>query len=192
MTEFTASNGGTIRVEVGGRVTVTDHTRDRLSAIAETISRTAYLNKAQASALREFFQHERDEELGRWRWSENPDYVVYPAAVKSRVRVLRETGMGDLEWVDRGDERSYEFCHAARAYFEAHPERKPWRDAQQNELWELQISGCHDPEIYRFAQDTTCADSRVYRPVNNPKRVFFHPDSSLIAAGRRIWPEDAS
>lgn len=39
--------------------------------------------------------------------------------------------MGDLEWVDRGDERSYEFCHAARAYFEAHPERKPraWTDA---------------------------------------------------------------
>lgn len=128
-------------------------------------------------ALRELFRAEEDERLGRWRWPENPDYVVYPATVKTRVRVLRETGMGELEWVDEGDTRSYEFCHAARAYFDAHPEPKPWLDAKPGEMWRLTFKG--NPEDSYVAGDHSflAADHGIQ-----------FTDERIISA-RRIWPE---
>ncbi|QIK61774.1 hypothetical protein G7068_00035 [Leucobacter viscericola] len=46
-----------------------------------------------AKALREFFQHERDTELGRWRWPEYPEYVVrkLPDSNPETVIVINES-----------------------------------------------------------------------------------------------------
>lgn len=195
MTEFTASNGGTIRVEAGGRVTITDHTRERLSAIAETISRTAYLNKAQASALREFFQHERDEELGRWRWPENPQYVVYPRG-DSGVHVLDEgSGIGSARFIHRNgdpDNPTAEY-QAAYAYFEAHPERKPWHAPDAGDHWALHIAHgmalSGDEHLYKY---TRWGSQGRWGFVPTDGGSVLDPTDPTITAGRRIWPEDAS
>lgn len=140
-------------------------------------------------ALSEMYQHERDEELDRWRWPENPDYVVYRdrdgAAVvvdesyprKSSDRVYRkwlEDPVGSLGWGEM----------AARAYFDAHPEPKPWHDAADHEFWEITHTG--QTEVFRVEFDyfVSVMSGRdgglgVSMPVTHPS----------ITAGRRIWPE---
>lgn len=185
MEKFTASNGlilvplrdGSVRWEAGFSPTVV------------------------TAALREFFLHERDQELGRWRWPENPDYVVYPDQARKYIEqpaviVVNERDGAvaycgkDGAYSASGIGASDDWCEpAARAYFAAHPESKPWHEAKHNEIWVLQIKDCHAPEPYRFAQDTTCADSCVFRPVSNPKRVFFDSRSPMIVDAHRIYPE---
>lgn len=147
-------------------------------------------------AMREFFLHERDQELGRWRF--NAYLTVYeaenhqPGNRARAVNVLDER-TGRLHMRHEGQaawrETNPELSEAAAAYFAAHPEPKPWHEAKHNEIWVLQIKDCHAPEPYRFAQDTTCADSCVFRPVSNPKRVFFDSRSPMIVDAHRIYPE---
>ena len=183
MTEFTASNGGTIRVEVGGRVTITDHTRERLSAIAETISRTAYLNKAQASALREFFQHERDEELGRWRWPENKDVVVYPESDGQHWVIREDTGaarhVNGLYVTDA-------FGTAASDYRDAHPARNPWEGAQPGDVWVIEVEGTESFAVHVVAEFFGAVSFQT------PTGRKVNMTNSTFTGFRKIWPEDAS
>ena len=98
-------------------------------------------------ALRAFFQAERDEQLGRWRDPENPDYVAYRTPEEDDedgrcVRVLDElSGATWLEW-----ERLFLSGPSIR-YFEAHADvepRKPWHDAKAGEYWLVTLEGA-DP-----------------------------------------------
>lgn len=174
MNEFTASNGVAIRIDG----------RDLDITAPHGTQWTALCGGHVVDALREFFRAEDDDRLGRWRWPENPDYVVYPATVKTRVRVLRETGMGELEWVDKGDSRSYEFCHAARAYFDAHPEPKPWRNAKPGEVWVLTVAGGRE----LAARASITNEALSFEDVAHITNRLDASDTS-IKAGRRIWPE---
>lgn len=179
MNDFTASNGYIVRLEDDARLVI--------DWPSERDARIAAISQLQVEALREFFQAEADERLGRWRWPENPDYVVYPCSVRTRVRVLQETGVGDLEWVDEGDGRSYEFVHAARAYFDAHPEPKPWHDAKPGEVWLLTSNGglyIDEPAIFDGRQFVFC--SRVER------NTIDTATADGIREARRIWPEVSS
>lgn len=103
-------------------------------------------------AVGEFYQHLRDQELGRWRWPENPQYVVYedkarcyinqPAvivfnendgasAMCGRDGLYSASGIGALD----------KWCEpAAAAYFAAHQLPKPWHDAEPGEVWVLEWS----------------------------------------------------
>lgn len=169
MKEYTASNGIVIRRRADGVLALGDG---------------FLFNAGHEAAWREFFQHERDEELGRWRWPENPDVVVYLDGHPSRrsVTIFFEKtggiviGMAEKFLATTPDE-GHESRKAARAYFEAHPERKPWEDAQTGEVWVLTLDG----------------DESAWSVSN--KDVFENPDSTLkptspmITAGRRIWPE---
>lgn len=99
-------------------------------------------------ALREFFQHERDQELGRWRWPENPGLMVYKDFDKTgkdtgMVRVTSEaTGFG-IGPFSRSVAKTGVYGEAARAYFAAHPEPKPlpsvphtaWVDKYGTDIW---------------------------------------------------------
>lgn len=138
---------------------------------------------ANAVALREFFLHERDKELGRWRWPENRAFVVYPQP-DGTVTVLDEV-IGDGLFVRYGratDEQTAE-CAAARAYFDAHPEPRPWHDAKPGEVWAITYEGVEQawgvgfdgPPDMRFV--FACGDSRI------------SASDVEISAGRRIWPE---
>lgn len=177
MNEFTATNGLTVRHEGPGVVILdVDGRRNRISGYD-------FLNRADMAALREFFQHERDAELGRWRWPENPDYVVYAPdeegvawSVNERTgAALMNTRALPLGFVD-------DHARAARAYFDAHPERKPWHDAKEGEVWLVRptkaIGGGEYPAIF---QAGAFRDHGGYWEAHD------------ITDARRIWPEgDAS
>ena len=64
-TKFTASNG--LEIEIGKKG----------ATFVKGDDGTAWVGPNAVEALREFFQHERDQELGRWRDPVNRDLVVY-------------------------------------------------------------------------------------------------------------------
>ena len=77
------------------------------------------------NALRAFFQAERDDALGRWRDTENPNVVVYPC-------LNQDDGYGRVVWVlDEAEMVSgtvlddrHSHSSASR-YFAAHPQPEP-------------------------------------------------------------------
>lgn len=87
--------------------------------------------KRYTDALREFFLHERDQELGRWRWPEDPDYVVYQACDDRVLVVDEETGNSKPFRRFRSVFLNSGYNGAARAYFLAHPEPKPWMEVPE-------------------------------------------------------------
>lgn len=96
-------------------------------------------------AMREWMQHRRDQELGRWRDPEAPDVVVYhlPSAKREAtgrtVRVLDER-LGAAAICNEHLERSSDPTNAeptAKRYFAAHPEPKPWHSAEAGTFWRV-------------------------------------------------------
>lgn len=183
MNDFTASNGMQIRT----RPAIDDSFGIYNTAGKSTLANSYdHLNDREMQTLREFFQAEADERLGRWRWPENPDYVVYlndgyavvvsesdPSRRPDRVhRRYLEDPEGSLGWGE----------FAARAYFDAHPEPKPWHDAKAGEGWVIEI-GEGDHENFQAVV------------VSNDGK-FLHRDggstdvtSFWIRSGRRFHPE---
>lgn len=136
-------------------------------------------------ALEEFFQAKRDAELGRWRWPENPQFVVYDL-IENVVAVIDETN-GTNATFSRGQYGGpSEYGDAARAYFEAHPDRKPWHDAEPGELWAINIGDDADASNWQGVV------------VSNEGRFLYRDggsvalDQDFIIDGRRIWVKDAS
>ena len=110
MSTFTASNGVVIE-DRGGSL-----------FIGSTILFGA--GSLHGPALVEYFRAKEDARLGRWRWPENPDYVVYRTDHADSVRVFRESD-GIARHYNRTYVASGPFDMAGRGYFDAHPERKP-------------------------------------------------------------------
>ena len=84
------------------------------------------------SSVAEYFQAERDEQLGWWRAS--PQFVVRLRASHHvngtrSVNVLNER-LGITKPVWEVEESRSEYGVAARAYFDAHPEPKPEPDPE--------------------------------------------------------------
>lgn len=194
MTEFVASNGvvvetkdGMLRVAIDGNVPAT------------------WASARATVALREFFLAERDDQLGRWRWSENPDYVVYDDPVDIHrglfgsdidiVIVCESDGVakGYCRADDAGGEPAYwrvEFILAARAYFDAHPAPKPWHDAKPGEFWLINLHG--QERVVRV--DKPMYDDRpaVFMPVDRMGQTWVVIDGPHVTAGRRLWPPEAT
>lgn len=171
MTEFTASNGIKIKVISDGQAEIVYPRTDNDSRVLVTWARPD-----EMKALREYVRHERDKELGRWRWPENPDFTVYSEDDGVHIVANETTGLSLM--ATRAGVVHYrdEYAEAARAYFEIHPERKPWHDAKTGEVWVITVDG----------------DESAWT-VNN-KDKFENPDSTYeltnrtITAARRIWP----
>lgn len=178
MTEFTASNGYTLEVGVGSVIV---HNRGG--------DVTHALGKFSIDALRELFRSERDEELGRWRWPEKPEYMVYSFA-PNNVRVFRESVGKSLDYMNEGAWPSSpsDYAKAARAYFEAHPEPKPWEDAKPGEVWELTIDDGSEHTVFVHADRTMGGRDGV----SAGGAYFDLDDGSNITAAHKVWPEDAS
>ena len=191
MTEtFTASNGITVFVRDGGTVQFQHGTRAESCGILQIMPHSEWWQ-----TLREFFQYERDESLGRWRSPENPEHVVYakrgsdPAAMMPSVRVITES-TGRSRDIERSVLGACEptvsvFGKAARAYFEAHPERKPWQEAKPGEVWVLSTSDGHEDAFMVMA----VGELGIVFEADQFREPLDSPD---ITGGRRIWPEDAS
>lgn len=201
MTDFTSSDGHI-------RIAYENDLADRIDIFSarggeNMLDGAPWLGRYEVSALREFFQHERDEELGRWRWPENPDYVVYlrndgQACVFNEatgVTVYRFRGEHEhLEELRRqSGEEVMPHTHAARAYFEAHPERKPWHAPDAGDHWALHIAHgmalSGDEHLYKY---TRWGSQGRWGFVPTDGGSVLDPTDPTITAGRRIWPEDAS
>lgn len=183
MTEFTASNGYTILARKNATV-------DWWSADEKQRGIIQVFTHSQVwQALREFFQHERDEELGRWRHPEDPRYVVYggysPGEERRFARVVQEQ-MGIVSIVYEGKDHQSEVHDIAVAYFEGHPERKPWLEADAGDIWVISAEGEEQFAVHAIAglfgsvQFVTVGG----KPVNMSNSTF--------TGFRKIWPEEAA
>lgn len=178
MTAFEASNGASVNeTAYPGFKMLTVHTPDNTLSLAGI----------HVDVLREFFQHERDEELGRWRWPEHPDFLVYSRG-HAGVRVTSESSGDHIlavrEAAMKWKAREATYYGAARAYFDAHPERKPWEDAKPGEAWEITYTTLVGPEVTKVAIRT---DRNTWKT-----DVLEMEFNYAITSARRIWPEDAS
>jgi hypothetical protein len=176
MEQYTASNGVQVLIDSSGYI---DYTTPGPEGYADDLDSEA------VEGLREFFQAEEDERLGRWRWPENPEYVVYPTTNdRDLITVLRES-VGRIRKVRRYsleliDDHAEQFAACAEAYFDAHPEPKPWHDAKPGEVWELTFrAGSHawfvNGDFFQSTQTLT---------------TIYKNDPGILSA-RRIWPEES-
>ncbi|KQT75374.1 hypothetical protein [Microbacterium sp. Leaf436] len=194
MNDFTASNGIEIRIttDLGGDKYLHGTVPNEVDQVGFTPELHATASEKGLEALREFFQAEADERLGRWRWPENPNYVVYiedgyavvvdeagPKKTPDRIASRHlEDPVGSIGWGE----------FAARAYFDAHPEPKPWHDAKPGEVWELTLEGEKPAAFY-----PSKSMNGYFTPVMpNTGTTAVNFDWPLITAGRRIWPEVSS
>ena len=182
MNDFTASNGYVVSDTAldaeSTRVVVRDKSGENTLAVGY-VSGNDYLDGTDMQALREFFQAEEDARLGRWRWPENPQWVLYPDEDGDVVALDESTGQSTslLTRLTVGKFPNAQGCPAARAYFDAHPESKPWHDAKPGEVWVLtHVKG----ETGAFVVDGDKFESGSWSlPLDGPS----------ITAGKRIYPE---
>ena len=177
MSKFTASNGVEIRVErdFSGDIYLTGKAGGSLVATG---------NLEGIEALREFFQHERDQELGRWRWPENPNWVAYPNEGGDTVTVLDETYPDEWGFTYRRGSHFLDYPHAApaaKAYFAAHPKPKPWHEAVEGEVWLL---------MFPNSTQAWFVNGGYFQNVRTLTNI--NKTDPGITAARRIWPEDSN
>lgn len=166
---FTASNGAIVHNPTKGGIAV---------------GNSLILRDNESTALREFFQHERDEELGRWRWPERPHYVAYARGADS-VRIIDER-TGRAQEFDRNGESTWVMEDAANAYFKAHPERKPWEDAKPGDVWVIEVEGTESYAVHVVAEFFGAVSFQT------PTGRKVNMNNSAFTGFRKIWPEDAS
>ncbi len=190
MNDFTASNGVRV-VDLGGKwdQSLFQFTGE-IPGLVDEIRQVREVNFQDPDliALRQFFQAEADERLGRWRWPENPDFIVY-LRENGSVTVFEESmpTAALTFWKNLGatGTSSGKYMAAARAYFDAHPEPKPWHDAEPGEGWLLTIDG------NECAAVSLPDPNDVFGGVKFETAEFglFGRMATAITAGRRFWPE---
>lgn len=139
-----------------------------------------------AQALREFFRAEEDERLGRWRWPENPDYVVYTEVDLICITDER-TGRGNVlgrRWYEEHKigllaKEAPGVYAAAGAYFDAHPEPKPWHAAKPGEVWVIVTRNVGEERAVQVHGDQFHYNDGIEYPLTY----------DAIESARRIWPE---
>ena len=171
MNSYTASNG------VGLTITRDRAVRWRPGIPPDLVS----------SALRDYFQAERDEELGRWRDPKKPDMVCFPVVGDlDAVWVVYEgTGLAYMRERDQAFYAGNAFSEVAQRYFDTHPKPKPWDAAQPGEFWILTVDEKTDP--YKIWTDTQRV--RRFERVERPYTTICLNDPR-ITAGHRVWPEE--
>lgn len=106
----------------------------------------ALVKEFDSGGLENYFRDQEDKRLGRWRWPENPDYYVKSMSL-DRVAVVYDHSEGlaygqfnRVNVVNPFRITTDPMANAARAYFDAHPEPKPWHDAKPGEVWVLTVA----------------------------------------------------
>lgn len=173
---FTASNGLELEHTADGHI------------CGDVLNCYGPLSPEGVEAFREYFQYLRDKELNRWRDPVNPDLVVYQLPENDNldgraVRVMDETTGHEYVYVENNrswweDKAERE---AADRYFEAHPETKPWDEAEPGEVWELTDSEGRE-------QLWVWDEIDGWRSVHSDK--VSHLVGREATVGRRIWPQE--
>lgn len=142
------------------------------------------LTPHQVNALREFFRHEEDERLGRFRFTDEDGDVslVYPDPLDENSFVVVVERSGRSVRIGRNAPAHEDWRKPLDAYLAAHPEPKPaWHDAKSGEIWALNVSGTEMGAVRLYGPDWRLSNGNL-----------LVARDGRISAGRRIWPEDAS
>lgn len=139
---------------------------------------TFELSDPYATALIETLDADKDRDLGRWRWTKDRDYVVYP--VEGGFSVFNER-RGVTEF------RNGLYVHdmegeAARDYSVAHPER-PAANAKAGEIWELTIEDGSEHTVFVHEDRTTGGRGGV----SSGGAYFDIDDGSNIVSASKVW-----
>jgi len=180
MTRFATSNG-----------VVIDHSiLPNPPAPRDNIPLIVNVSERESDALAELFRSRDDNRLGRWRSPENADFVVYGDQDENHIRVVNEIDGENITFArDFVNPCGSTFAQVALAFFEAHPESKPWHKAQQGEVWVVTRPTTYDWETPTTVRTVT--SSRRFADVSS-LRPAFDVTSSEIVAAERIWPKDAA
>lgn len=180
---FEASNGYEISEEI---VSEQDCFKIKSMSGSNVLDSYNFLDEYDMEALEEYFQAKRDKELGRWRWPENPTYVVYGNNLPDIYVVEESKGVWG-QWHERElthrEVKRDALARAASAYLETLPLIKPWLDAKPGEVWILNFADFPNTDVSSlvkegvFTYNDPCCDERM--PL----------DSDEIVSARRIWPE---
>jgi hypothetical protein len=189
MTEFTATNG--VKITPDGR---------SVEFRCTGSGRDHHLTRVESDALREFFRAEEDERLGRWRWPQNPEWLVkyigdHTVVVVNEKNFWVHVGkQGEFNHFHFRDARSHgdnlsdkaaAYKRAAWAFFAAHPDLcpQPWHDAQPGDVWVLDT------------RSDLGTDRRAWIISDRPEAFwsmgqgYMLARSTSIIDGKRIWPE---
>lgn len=121
----------------------------------------------------------RDDELGRWRSKDHPEYLVYPKPHPNDdyVWVVNEVSPGMVSYPVRpGDTNESPYAAVAREYFDSTEPPKPWLAAKPGEVWVLTIDGFEEALLANGAKFTG-------------RHGKVNAGDPFITAGRRIYPE---
>ena len=169
---FTASNGIRVKLTENHHLIIENEDGQYPATAAVGV---------HVDALREFFQHEKDEQLGRWRSKNDPAWTA--VRHEGNVTFQHEHGtrsfnitINDTASLNRWTKELQAIAHE---YLEAHPESKPWHDAQPGEAWLLTIDG---EEIIALRG----VDEDFYTTRSGYRVIRYNRDD--ITAGRRIYP----
>lgn len=179
MIEFTASNGVKITPTNAGK------TGYATPPDGYDPAGTDYLSFDALVAFREYFQAERDEQLGRVH---DGDYAIYPHKDGQRIRIVSETDGRSWEyWRDSRSSPRNGPALIASVYFSNHPEPKPWADANDGDIWMLRGDD-HPGEDRAYI----AVDGRFFPvPPKKPAEPGWRPAAfaSSFTTGERFWPE---
>jgi len=194
MNDFVASNGIKIRVDDGP-------SGAHLLGFMPTLDQTHATGSGEGiQALREFFQAEADERLSRWRDPQQPRFVVYgpfdAVEIGRDLTVIDEVTGAEYSYRRSEDDGhahgnqafehpwSNKAAWAARHYFDAHPELKPWHEANPGEVWLLAHNGA---EV--LVEAGKASNGLVYWPITGRPGSTPQLSPTDFSAGRRIFPE---
>lgn len=183
MSDFTASNGIKVENHGGNWDRTTIHFSGEVLGLTEERknARDMVFEDEDYVALREFFQAEADVRLGRWRWPENPEYVVYP-----HRRVLHEATGGSWDVDALSGTRAPRIALAAYEAWQDVRFPKPWREAKTGEVWA--VTRCGGAEHPMVVEGDAFVD---LKPGEGDRRLAFQRDDKLIQRAHRIWPEES-
>ena len=179
--KFKASNGIEIEKADGIELLVYDKQGILYTNITEPLG----------DALCEYFQYERDQKLGRVRWPENPDYVIYRDEQYDDeegryVRVLHEPRAVALTaWDKWPAEPRITSDFAARWYFTEGPgkQERPWEQAEAGEVWRL----THYGEEQNAVAEKDSSSGRVRF---NTHDNYISAEDRGVTAGRKLLEAD--
>jgi hypothetical protein len=108
--------------------------------------------------------------------------------VNEKTGARAEWASGIVSARDTDDSQDGRF-HAARAYFAAHPQPKPWHAAKPGEVWELTFDGISARFAATVAVGAKVGEYTRFVAMTNWDAPTFPANSEQISEGVMVFPE---
>lgn len=166
MTEFTASNGITLREACDG-----ERVYLKGEGTANRLSGYDFLNVKDLEALREYFQREDDKKYNRWRSKIDPEWTAVVSKEPERVTFSHADGIKRFSTDLAGNRigMTATYPHVLAEYLRDNPIYE-WHSAKPGEAWLIATN--NGEHVYVVNQDAT---------------EFINPEFGLDIRDKRIF-----